>query len=57
MGTTYQGTGKDFTRRPRLLLHKVSVEDFGAGRVPTPERMLSREMVANAGLEFHHEHH
>ena len=33
MGTTYQGTGKDFTRRPRLLLHKVSVEDFGAGRV------------------------
>ena len=33
MGTTYQGTGKDFTRRPHLLLHKVSVEDFGAGRV------------------------
>lgn len=38
-GTTYQGTGKDFTRRPRLLLHKVEAADVDADGVRMDETL------------------
>ena len=38
-GTTYKGTGKDLTRRPRLLLHKVEASDFIADGVRADETL------------------
>ena len=46
-GTTYKGTGKDFTRRPRLLLHKVEASDFSADGVRADETLtLSKAATA-----------
>ena len=49
-GTTYQGTGKDFTRRPRLLLHKVEAADVDADGVRMDET-LTLSMAATAKLK------
>ena len=50
MGTTYKGTGKDFTRRPRLMLQKVEPVDFSANGVTTDE-MLTLSAAATGKLK------